>query len=690
MAQRVDPKLCDEILLESVRVEIWAEVADSIGGIAGWDEKSHESLVVALRTKAQDEQLHEVLTAIAEFSKEGGKELLAKTFADQLVPISGDTDDDDPAEVAVRACLLALDDDRAAVALQHAYFLVTDLREARKCREFAGKAPLPFPDFAAKKALLHERLLEWTKESGRGDFVRVSHLPNTEFEHAIHIVRASKQRHQSEIEEGSHRRRRVRLARGEMARYHADTGRLTLYCYGNVVDDLKRVLGEVLFDDEDFFADERVCSLDVVQKGGRDALMPHRHHSVRFVDLVELEWTRGDGERIGFKSTDCFRTLDDLKLVCREGRWTSAKLKMTMLDSSARPATVTIRVPNEIDFKRNYRERAIEEYLDDVGIRSTTTSRTETLWTLAPWRHPYAVWRRCFGAGTDTLITEGVLQPCELGSVPDLDYPDSGRVLEVRTFNAESTPTYFGVSDDGRRIRLNATQVEGYSLDIAALIRRTGRALNLSPAVPSAAEPLVELGSRNFGQSNLQFVLVLQDPTNRNWQAEIATLRRNSHLVLLVPRGCSLQTDQPSIEVDLSSDLSSLLSDALREVGPVIDVPAIERAHPADRFVLDVPREVIWIDGLRIAASPDEHPYRFISFMLQNAYSDISHEEIGEFLSPGRSDPSGAARSAKRRAKALVHETFSANNRPLPVELEDPFKGKKTGCYRVDLKCLVE
>jgi len=196
---------------------------------------------------------------------------------------------------------------------------------------------------------------------------------------------------------------------GDILRYEASVGRLRIAARAaSIVDFYRGVLGRVLFDDEAFFDGNSVCSLDVLRKGGKSALENHGVFGIGRVWMTECLWERGDRNLLQFRSSDCFRSMEELNLPLAEGTLLQAKLKLEIIGKSTRPVTVNIRVPSRIEVSQRSQEFKVEKLHKAVGIyNAAPTSTTPSLWALHPWRHPIATWRTLFGKDTDQLVQEG-------------------------------------------------------------------------------------------------------------------------------------------------------------------------------------------------------------------------------------------------------------------------------------------
>src|SRR5690554_1785018 len=126
--QRVDGKLCDKTLIESIDLDVWQLLAAEVGGIIGIEDNyTYSAIFDALTSRHQYPLLIQALQTIAELGTEDGKEAIEKCFRDQQISLSNS--DNDPMTFAARAWLLSRTSDSAAKALQYAYFQADDRKE---------------------------------------------------------------------------------------------------------------------------------------------------------------------------------------------------------------------------------------------------------------------------------------------------------------------------------------------------------------------------------------------------------------------------------------------------------------------------------------------------------------------------------------------------------------------------------
>src|SRR5262249_55005421 len=155
-----------------------------------------------------------------------------------------------------------------------------------------------------------------------------------------------------------------------------------------------------------------------------------------------------------------------LKLPLSEGQLIQAKFKIEVIGKSARPVTVTVRVPSRIEVSQVSHEKLVNEVLAAIGIRDTHAKAPEhDLWTLYPWRQPTSTWRDCFGAETDSLVKKGVLAKTQLAHIEPAAHPGAGRVLQAEQI---SPIDFLGVSHTPEipSQSLSTTDLDGLELTV--------------------------------------------------------------------------------------------------------------------------------------------------------------------------------------------------------------------------------
>lgn len=586
-------------------------------------------------------------------------------------------------EFALSFFVAQLKDTSLADAFARAQIQIQEGGNQRRYNEFMGKEARTIKNLDRKKEVLRAKILSFCDKSDLGDHVHIEAIEDDGL-YTFNILRSHRIQKPLAVVPGHSARATIqfRPVHGDVIRYDAALGRLRIAARAStIIGFYREVLGKVLFNDEAFFDGDSMCSLKVLQERGRQAL-DHDIYGIGRVRMTECLWERGDRESYHIRSTDCFRSMEELNLPLSQGTLVQAKLKCEVIGKSSRPVTVNIRVPSRIEVSQKLHEHLIDRFLDATGIRNTASSSSKVnLWTLYPWRHSIDTWRSLFGAETDKLVREQVLKPIQLAAVPHPDHLDAGRVLDA---HAVANGEYYGVSrvEEIPSRSLTATDLDGLELQPDQLRIHLRARLGLTNGgVPYGNAELLDLGVLEVGDYRIYAVYALRPPRPGVGDA-IRTRANGAHPVVLFP---SPDADGAELaHVTLKSALPSkqeLIRQALCACALDGSVPAVHTAPEGARLVVDTRLGKVWVDGVEIKDIPsDSQPYKFLVLMA-NSSAPVSREEIVKVISPGRKDQDGdtAARQAKNRARELIRESMAAQGRSLD---EDPFPPAEKGYYR--------
>jgi Carbohydrate-binding module 48 (Isoamylase N-terminal domain) len=281
--------------------------------------------------------------------------------------------------------------------------------DQRRYNEFLGKEPQPVTKLNSKARALEQQVLQYCRQSDLGEHVEVRTFED-DGAYVFNIIRSHHTRKPLAVVPGRSARATIqyRPVHCDILRYESSVGRLRVAARAaTMIEFYRGVLGKVLFDDELFFDGDAVCNLGVLQERGRAALDNHGVFGIGQIRMTECLWERGDRNLVHFRSSDCFRSIEDLQLRLSEGTLLQAKLKVQVIGKSTRPVIVNIRVPSRIEISQKSHEPIIERTLQAIGIRNAAPTLAATdLWSLHPWRQPLAVWRTVFGPELDTLVQQ--------------------------------------------------------------------------------------------------------------------------------------------------------------------------------------------------------------------------------------------------------------------------------------------
>lgn len=683
----------DATVVEEIPVNLWSEIFEATGWpeslVSKRDSFGHQDVLHAFAKDNPSDDLLQALETLHTLGTEGGREAIVSAMNDRRVAMDALPANMGEREFALRLYLAQRSDASLADVFARAQIQVQEGGDQRRYNEFMGRDARQITHLGVRKETLYGEILEYCRKSDLGDHVHVQAFED-DGTFVFNVLRSDRTRKPLAVVQGRAARATIeyRPVHGDILRYEASVGRLRIAARAaSIVEFYRCVLGKVLFKDESFFDGAPVCNLKPLQERGRAALSDHGVFSVGRVWMTECLWERGDRNLLQIRSSDCFRSIEELRLPLTEGELLQAKLKLEVIGKSTRPVTVTIRVPSRIEVSRKSQEHLVEKVLNSIGIRNAVPSSSgSSLWSLRPWRHPIAVWRTVFGVSMDSLVESGVLTPIQLDSVTHPEHPDAGRTLAA---HAVSDGDFYGVSavPEIPSRSLSPTDIDGLVLvpEKLRLYLRSRLGISIGGTAWDERE-ILDLGVIRVGDHTLHIVYALRQPPHGigdSFRARAA----GAHLVLLIP---SPQADSIELaKVMLDSPLPTriqVVRSAINACGLVNSVPAIYSAPDGARLVVDSQLKMVWIDGLEIGGlQPNSHPFRFIELMAGRS-TPISSDEVSAILSPGRRDGNVSARQAKTQVKKIIVEGMAAHGRTFH---DDPFPVAGSGFYRCALPSYV-
>lgn len=680
----------DATVVEEVPVDLWRQLFDAIG----WPQSlggcrldlTHADILEALEQDTPSDEFLQALEALDVLGTEHGGEAIMTALQDQRLSREVLPAEASARELALRLFLAQREDAGLASVFARAQSAARERGDQRHYHEFLGRDARRVTGLDARCTELEAATREYAREHDLGDHVHVRAFED-DGTFTFHVIRSHRTQKPLAIVRGRSARATIeyRPVHSDLLRYEATSGRLRIAARAaSVVSFFRRTLGEVLFDDPTFFSSDAVCSLRILQERGRTALDQHELPDIGRVWLTECLWERGDRDLVHLRSPDCFRNIEELHLPLGEGELLQAKLKVQVIGPSTRPVTVAIRVPSRIEISQKRHEALIDRFLTQVGIRKPRPSSAPLdLWSLAPWRHPLAVWRAVFGRETDRLIERGVLAPIRLDAVHDPDNPGAGRILRAIEL-AEGA--YYGVSElpDIPSRSLTGTDLDGFMLVPEQLRGELRLRLGLSGGVRpwSEQDALLELGVADLDGLKLHLSYALRPPPAGTGD-RIRQWASGATPALLVPAPAPDSSELPiaTLEHPLPTRAEAIRS-AVVAAGLMEQVSALAIARDGARLIVDTRRQMVWVDGVLITGlTPDKHPYRFV-VRLARSTARVSQQEITEELSGARRDGTTTARQAKKAARDAIDAALSSAGRSLET---DPFPSCGTGYYRCAL-----
>jgi hypothetical protein len=676
----------DIAAIEEVAVDVWLEVFEATGWPMSLVEKKgsigHADIVDALRQDSLSDELLHALETLHELGSDAGRDAIVAAMNDRHIPLDTVSQNSGEKEFCLRFFLAQRNDAALVDVFARAQLQIQEGGDQKRYNDFLGKAAKSFTNLSAKKDALREHVLEHCKKSDLGEHVHVQVFEDDGV-FVFNVLRSHHTRKPLAVVPGQTTRATIqyRPVHADIIRYEASVGRLRIAARAtSMVDFYRMTLGAVLFGDQAFFDGNSVCNLDVITQSGRSALENHNVFCVGRVWMTECLWERGDRNLLFFRSSDCFRSIEELNLTLTEGRLLQAKLKVEVIGKSTRPVTVNIRVPSRIEVSQKSHEHLIEKLLKAVGIYNAAAQvSTASFWSLYPWRHPIAAWRTLLGKDTDELIQNGVLTPTRLESVAAAESPEAGRVLSAQHL---SEGEFYGVSqtDEIPSRTLSATDLDGFELvpEKLRLYFRSKLGIGNGGSVWDGDESL-DLGFLEVGVHKIHVVYALRPPATGVGD-RMRAHSSGALSVLLIPACETYKSELASVPLDFALPTKKdVIRGAITACSLDESTPAIYCCPDDARLVVDTRLKKIWIDQVEITGlQPDLQPFRFVEAMARSQ-GPVSSEQLSSTLSPGRLDGSTPARQAKNQVKKIITEAMSGVGRSFD---EDPFPSAGQGSYR--------
>lgn len=675
----------DAAAIEEVPIDVWKDVFENVGwppSLASQrDSFGHKNILRAFAEDPPTDGLLQALEALHALGTEIGREAIIAAIQDRRIANVALPADKGDREFALRFYIAQRANASLADALVRAQIQVQEGGNQRRYNEFMAKEARSIEGMDRKMEALREEILSFCKKSDLGDHVHVEAFEDNGV-YVFNILRSHRTQKPLAVVPGHSARATIqfRPVHSDILKYDGAVGRLQIAVRASsMVEFYRGVLGKTLFKDECFFDGNPVCSLKALQERGRHALENHGVYGIGRVWMSECLWERGDRELFQIRSTDCFRSMEELGLPITQGSLLQAKLKCEIIGKSTRPVTVNIRVPSRIEVSQKTHEQLIDKLLSAIHVRNVASRPAAVnLWELSPWRHPIHVWRALFGAETDRLVHERVLVPVQLTSVQHPDYPDAGRALEAHPV---SDGDFYGVSrvPEIPSRSLTGTDLDGLELvpEQLRLYLRSTLGITSGGAVWDNGE-LLELGFIGVGDHRLYLAYALQQP-QPGIGDKIRASAASAHAVILIPSPHTNGFELASVVVESALPTRhSLIRQAIYKCGLDGCVPATHIAPEEARLVIDTQIGKVWVDGVEIGSLPrDSHAFQFIELLARK--SPVSADDVVAKISPGRQDDTTAARQAKSQAKQIIATAMAALGRTLD---EDPFPSAGRKLYR--------
>ncbi|MGZ3617389.1 MAG: hypothetical protein ACXVAV_10325, partial [Ktedonobacteraceae bacterium] len=365
----------DQAIIEEVSLPQWCELFDALSWPASLngnrESLTYDSIVLAFQRDQLSDELLQAFEAIHDLGTPEGREIISELLADRQVVPGTLPQGVGERELALRLYLSQRNDGALAEVFSRAHVRVQEGNH-RRFNDFTGKKRENIRNLEIKRTLLEQAILDHCQLKDLGNHVQLRVLNDDEGAYYFQIMRSHHMRTPLAVMEGAPSRVKIqyRPVHTDLIRYEPTLGRLRITARAaSIVQCYRRIFGGVLFGDETFFDGPPVCSLSVLQERGREALVGHRVFGVGSIRMTECVWELGDRERLNFHAADCFDSIESLNLSLNEGQLLQAKFKVEITGKSARPVTVTIRVPSRIEISQVKYETLINEVLAAIGIR---------------------------------------------------------------------------------------------------------------------------------------------------------------------------------------------------------------------------------------------------------------------------------------------------------------------------------
>lgn len=316
--------------------------------------------------EAMPAELVESLYVIHEMADERGMDAILQARDDGVLALEGSGDQDDPADVAVRAWL----ENRAVVEALHNQHQLTRSRSFEYL--IAEEDPLPAftPPSAEQVRALESRLNAWYVRKKRGGGCRVLVFPKGDecwflVRHGLPCKR------EGALNDGQPTSVFYRPQKHDVVVYDAVAGELRVNCCGRrELEEFRQAFGVHLFGDDEFFPGTSKFTLAPLVMDGRACLVCADVEGVESVMLREVEVRYGGkpGHQIIHKSEDIFRLEEEALFQWPDvERIARAVFEVKFLGSKTL-RRVTIKPSNKAMYGRDEDAVLVEQWLKARGF----------------------------------------------------------------------------------------------------------------------------------------------------------------------------------------------------------------------------------------------------------------------------------------------------------------------------------
>jgi hypothetical protein len=670
----------DSTAFMEVAPATWRAVLDAAGEptrLIG-DTLTPDRLLASLTAEPPGSELSDALEAIHELGSDAGRDQLQQASDDAQFSL-GSIDDVPARELAAQVWVQSRSPNAETVAtvLTRARMNSPALANLRQCREFAGKYGTVG---AVDKEKLEAAIKTWCPANQQSAEIIVSAFQRGD-EWWYEVLRGDAVKRVVEMRDSRPRVLDYRPASSDLLRYDPATGRLAIATRSpRRLQMYRQVVGTLLDQDAEFFANENICTLRPLQLRGR-AVFDHLPPEVLRVDVVELRWRRGDRGKVLLQDQDCFALVEEFGLRMTEGTLIEARLSVTF-GGGGRSGSVSIKVPNRIDMNVGRHELVVERMLDEMGLRGQfdETGSQATVWSLYPWREPAQLWRKCLGLDFDALAKQKLMRTVALKSTTPPDHPAATGALAVTSISAN---VLVGLSEDpaiGVRT-LTASDVQGYELDVARLTQKFQTDLQLVGQSREIETGVWLLGTRALCATvTLNVVLALREPSG-DAERLIRNSAQGTHTVVVIPVGCHSTMALSQVQAHLhTGQFSELLASIVErlELQSIVPPPVWVR----ETLIIHEGLGQVWFQGeLLTRLKEGSNPFRFALAVARAKGRVVKKNELNNLLSVSRTDGE-TARAAKRDFQRALEGSFRAAGKTPPPEAKAIFASPNHG-YRL-------
>jgi len=674
---KIPPSFRKPTVVRELALNTWMSVFEKAGEIEnlGSENLSYDSIAKFLcKNQHVSNQFISALKAVYELGDNIGRNLIEKASIDVGLALKA-SDDESDRELAARIWLQSRTNKQYLDVLIRAQVNFAYSRKTKCIREYVGESSFSVDTLDGDK--IKNIISMWCRENKKSEVVDTV-VYKIDGVWCCNIVRGDPIKRVAIITENRQSELSYRPAACDHIRIDPETGRIGILTRSSsFIPIYRKVFGEILTGNPDYFSGENICTLKQLQKKGGQLFEKNLPHNILRVKTVELRWQRGGHDSIYIKGSDCFRILRDLDVQLKVGSLVEAKLDFYFAGSK-KPSRVSIKVPNRIEIPGDEHELVITRYLDNVGIRGRFDDPINHLdfWSLNPWHLSESMWRQQIGEDFDTLRKAGCFNNIELETVK---HPTGSGIMKVEHIFDKAV---IGVSDEDHiGIRtLTPTDYNGYELNLSKIGAQISNSLALLGDVKEVNNGLWCLGYRSFTTVTIQVFFATSEPIN-NTTAIVNQCSNGYKPVLIIPDGCSYNDNLSIVYSQITSnDFDDLLQKIIEslQIQEHVDPPTY---LPNYDLILDCAKNKTWYKGHEIKnLDAVTQPFRFAQKVAEAKGELVTKNSLNKFLSPSSTDEKVASK-AKSDFTNKIKAAFEDLGETMPSEAKSIFLSKRGGYY---------